>query len=346
MKLYAITIRPLSGFGTSLKGDTIFGQFCWEVAQDSALVDSDLEQCLEVYEQTPFVIFSSAFPAASEQSTQKWYALKKPDLPSHYLWKDNAGDSYTKVALRKERKKQKWMLSGPDLEVSTSGETYFSDGELAAKFANDKVGRSISAHSSKEGKFLVSHHPQPHNTINRLTNTTGTGAFAPYSQEITFYNGNICLVIFALLDEIHTNINNVVDGLTRIGNFGYGKDASIGIGRFTVTDYTEIHRAQNGDVNAVYCLGPCVPERGSYSEAFFMPFARFGKHGNSLAQSTNPFKNPVIMADDGAVFLPKNSDDLHKYFFGSAVTGVSKIMPQTVTQGYSITIPFKLEAPK
>ncbi|MGD9819836.1 MAG: hypothetical protein AB7V04_14245, partial [Desulfomonilaceae bacterium] len=287
-----------------------------------------------------------SFPAAPEQSTQKCYALKKPDIPSYYLWKDDEADSYKKVALRKERKKQKWMLSGHDLKVSTAGNAYISDAELAANFAHDKAGRSISAHSGQDGKFFISHYPQPHNTINRLTNTTGTGAFAPYSQEITFYNTDISLVIFALLDESHIRIRNVIEGLTRIGDFGFGKDASIGIGRFTVTNFKEIHRAKNGDVNAVYCLGPCVPERESYSDAFFMPFARFGKHGNSLAQSTNPFKNPVIMADEGAVFLPKNSDDLHKAFFGSAVTGVSKVMPQTVTQGYSITIPFKLEAPK
>ena len=34
MKLYAIVIETHSGFGTPLKGDTLFGQFCWEVAMD------------------------------------------------------------------------------------------------------------------------------------------------------------------------------------------------------------------------------------------------------------------------------------------------------------------------
>ena len=31
MQTYKITIQPTSAFGTSLHGDTLFGQFCWGI---------------------------------------------------------------------------------------------------------------------------------------------------------------------------------------------------------------------------------------------------------------------------------------------------------------------------
>ena len=346
MKLYAITIRPLSGFGTSLKGDTIFGQFCWEVAHDSALVNGGLKDCLASYNENPFVVFSSAYPTSSGTSTGRWHALKRPDVPHSYLWKDSGDASYKKVAERKERKNRKWMITDSSLTVTTIGDHYASDGQLVEKVSKAASGQQQFPAGGKHERFLFRHFPQPHNSINRLTNTTGTGAFAPYSQEITFYLQDLNLVIFSLVDTDFTDIDRVVRGLERIGAFGFGKDASIGIGRFSVIGYEEIAHQNNPDCNAVYCLGPCVPARGSYSEAFFLPFVRFGKHGNTLAQSPAPFKNPVIMADEGAVFMPKDSGTLGRGYFGSSVTGVSKAMPQAVSQGYSITIPFKLEAPK
>lgn len=346
MKLYAITIRPSSGFGTSLKGDTIFGQFCWEVAQDPGLVNGDLTNCLLSYDEKPFLVLSSAYPTSPETSTQKWHALKRPDVPQAYLWQEESNASYAKVAQRKERKSRKWMVTDSALSISTIGEHYLSDAQLVEKIAEAGPGKLLLSKYRRTEKVLLKHSPQPHNTINRFTNTTGSGTFAPYSQEVTFYLQNLDLAIFALVDTEVTDITRVMEGLQRIGAFGYGKDASIGIGRFTIVNNAQIDLNMKPDDNAVYCLGPCAPTRGSYREAFFLPFVRFGKHGNTLAQSTSPFKNPVIMADEGAVFFPTDTADCKKGFFGSAIRGVSKAMPQTVVQGYSITIPFKLEAPK
>ena len=346
MKLYAITIRPLSGFGTGLKGDTIFGQFCWEVASDPGLVNGGLTGCLASYDTNPFVVFSSAYPTSNATSTVKWHALKKPDVPHSYLWRDSTGASYKKIAERKERKNRKWMITDSSLAISTIGDHYISDTQLVEKVSTGSSGPRKTPEHDKQERYLSRYFPQPHNTINRLTNTTGAGAFAPYSQGITFYRQNLDLVIFALVDTDLTDIDRVVLGMERIGVFGFGKDASIGVGRYSIIGHEEVALESKPDYNAVYCLGPCVPARGSYNEGFFLPFVRFGKHGNTLAQAKSPFKNPVIMADEGAVFFPSEAATVARGYFGSSVRGVSKAMPQAVTQGYSITIPFKLEAPK
>ena len=77
---------------------------------------------------------------------------------------------------------------------------------------------------------------------------------------------------------------------------------------------------------------------------FFSPFTRFGRHGDVLAKSENPFKSPVIMADEGGVFVPEDSEILNKPYIGSAVTNISKAEPGTVAQGYSLFIPVAMEA--
>lgn len=345
MKLYAMTIRPLSGFGTSLKGDTIFGQFCWEVSQDPDLVNHNLAECLKSYDDQPFVVFSSAYPVASALDADRLYALKRPDIPSSCLWKDDDAPTYDKVAMRKDRKSRKWMLADNKLAVSLEGDKYLSDSALADKIAGLASSSRKQSYDYHEGNALFRNVSQPHNTINRITNTTGKGAFAPYSANMTFFVENLSLVIFALVDTNCTDIERIMDGIGRIGKFGFGRDASIGAGKFLITGHTEIKRPSSPGSNALYCLSPCVPRKASYAEAFFLPFVRFGKHGNVLAQSSGPFKNPVIFADEGAVFIPSSPSDMTKGYFGSSIRKLSKAMPETVCQGYSITIPFELEAP-
>jgi CRISPR-associated protein Csm4 len=190
---------------------------------------------------------------------------------------------------------------------------------------------------------LISNHEQPHNTINRLTSTTGEGMFAPYSESCSLYLPDMKLVIFALLDSDATDVNRVVTAFERIGRWGYGKDASTGHGRFLVDAYKELTIPLADSPNACYTLGPTVPEKGTYSSCFFAPFVRFGKHGDVLVRSGNPFKNPVIMADEGAIFMTENEEVFRKPFIGRAVRDVSKANPKSVCQGYSIYLPFRME---
>lgn len=76
---------------------------------------------------------------------------------------------------------------------------------------------------------------------------------------------------------------------------------------------------------------------------FYSPFTRFGKHGDVLAKSSNPFKNPVIMADEGAVFIPKNNEVFRKPYVGSAIRDLSKAKTTTIAQGYAPYIPVAIE---
>ncbi len=339
MKIYEITIKPLSGFGTTLKGDTLFGHICWQAAYDDGLFGRSIESLLSNYSENPFVVMSSAYPRLNEYT-----AFKSPDMPLDALFDFEGKDKKEILKERKDLKKKNWMLIKTyDETVSLRGLNYISDSELlevAQKTLTEGTERELRKGSADNFTASFS---QPHNTISRITGTTGSGMFAPYSIEQKVFLPETELVIFVGIDK-SISIEQVDRALKKIGEFGYGRDASTGLGRFDVCDINKVDLLNNtDDTNACYTLSPCVPGKEKYNNVYFSPFVRFGKHGDVFAKSGNPFKSPVIMADEGAVFIPKTIDVFEKPYIGSSVTNISKAEPGTVMQGYSLYISVKAE---
>ncbi|MCK5098439.1 MAG: hypothetical protein KAR45_10075, partial [Desulfobacteraceae bacterium] len=108
LEFFEITIKPLSGFGTPLKGDTLFGHFCWQTSYDPSLVEGGLDRQIELYKEQPFIIFSSAFPKVINNS-KEYYALKRPEMPLSMLFKQGKSRFETRKQA-KDNKKKKWML--------------------------------------------------------------------------------------------------------------------------------------------------------------------------------------------------------------------------------------------
>jgi len=85
VKLYEIIIKPESGFGTPLKGDTIFGHICWQVSYNPELLNGGLEKWIACYGERPFAVFSSAWPKIKKNDAMH-YAFKRPDFPTLRLF--------------------------------------------------------------------------------------------------------------------------------------------------------------------------------------------------------------------------------------------------------------------
>ena len=336
LKLYEIIIHPISGFGTPIKGDTLFGHFCWQVVYDPSLLEGGLEKQISIYQEKPFAIFSSAFFRLKASTTS--YILKRPDMPLSRLFSIAKECRAGRFKNLKEKKKKKWMVILQPTTIDLSSVEFISDEELFEMASQQVKGKKWTLSSPKEIIQLVS---QPHNTINRLTNTTGIAPFAPYTQEYFHYLPGIELVVFVLLNESATDIDKIHTALKRIGKWGYGKDASIGMGRFEVSEIHPLSPVQAENADACYTLAPSVPEKGCYSKLWFNPFIRYGKHGDKLVHNRNPFKNPVVMADEGAVFKPKDEKLFKKPYLGSAINNVSITEKRAVVQGYSPYIPIK-----
>ena len=308
MQAYLLTLSPETAFGTPLVGDTLFGQICWGIAEQYG--ETRLEACLQGYTADhPFLVVSDAFPQNH---------LPLPTLPSGYWQQGGETD-------RKKLKQRQWL---PEAALTESSR----DWQKEAKSSSD-----IAPH-------LISRHSQPHNSLNRQTHTNGAGGqFALHESEQIWYATGHLWQIYLLLDEGRLKKDELQQVLANIGLSGYGRDASVGLGKYSIigfepTDLFERHATGN----AVFTLANSCPQGLGYDaeNSYYHTHTRFGRHGNTQATTGQPFKKPLLMAQTGAVFSGASPS---KPYVGQGIAGVSKSQLQAVHQGYAPALAFRLE---
>lgn len=220
MKTYRITLNLRSAFATPLKGDTLFGQLCWAIR--NRLGENNLSGLLNGYTNSqPFAVVSDAFP-------QGYVPL--PKLPS---------SSYDKIEGEEDRKAVKKRCWLPETAIAEPVNHWLNHAVDAKTVAHRTQEKSIHKSDTSLRLALSEKHPQPHNTINRQTNTTGEGGFAPYSIEQEWFLAFVAWTIYLLLDTDRLSQNDCRQCLEDIGHIGFGRDASIGLGKFSVSGFEE-----------------------------------------------------------------------------------------------------------
>lgn len=317
MQSYRFTLAPLTAFGTPLAGDTLFGQLCWTLRHQ--LGNERLVQLLQGYTAgNPFAVVSDAMPSGH---------IPLPLVPSRW-WQQGPGDS---VANRKTLKKKRWL----PLDALTAAFPLWqslarSDAEVALALGCVQAGIRLRA--------------QPHNTINRQTGTTGEEAFAPYTLPQIWFDQAMRLDIRVVLDETRLSLAELTAAIDAIGSTGYGRDASIGLGKFRRTaEPAVVVDPPAAAANSYLTLGPCAPQGQGFcpQRSTYQMLTRFGRHGDLAVQSGNPFKRPVLMARGASVFWPQTVEAGLRFIgqgLGGASQPVSSTMPETVHQGYAPVI--------
>lgn len=318
MQVYKLSLQLQSPLVTPLKGDTLFGQFCW--AYRELYGEPELVQLLANYLQKPAVIFSDAFESGY---------LPRPSYPFAQL--ENLITEEQKINLIKKRKalkKSQWIKADVLFQQQKSlsdimlGMLDDSEDYLASSFHSKK---SINAH----------------NTINRETGTTGDGVFAPYAVTATNYEPSNSFDIYVLLDtSFSLSILEIEKCLNHIGLFGFGADATIGMGKFKLVNKAiEIKLNQSNNASYYMNLSPTVlldNKNVDLSESFYNVFTRFGRMGNIGSFSSNPFKQPVVTIDCGSLLKLCHGNI---QYVGNGINGVVKHDNSVVYQGYAIVLP-------
>ena len=297
MKLYRFTLPPQSAMGTPLVGDTLFGQLCWAVR--NRFGEARLTALLEGYsEQCPFMVVSDAFPQGF---------LPLPTLPSKFWQTKTETD-------RKSLKKAKWVNIE---DAENSAVKFWQECALQANFKFEKESQN-----------------QFHNTIDRQTNTTGEGQFAPYSTMLTWFGTVQKFDLYIALDENRFTLEELQQVLNDVGSFGFGRDASIGLGKFQCTHSQAVNFLQQ-NANCYLTLANCAPQKLGLNKeyCYYQITTRFGRHGDIQALSSNPFKKPIILAKPAAIFTPENYQP--RLFLGNGLGNVSHTQPEAVHQGYA-----------
>lgn len=321
MDTLALCLRPLTAFGSPLLGDTLFGQICWALRRRYG--EQRLRELLDGYtDGRPFAIVSDAFPEGF---------LPRPALPlSAYRPLPDAD--------RKTAKRRLWVphdaLAHPIVDWLLYAKTDRDLTSLAAA-----TSQSPPRHAA-----LQIAHPQPHNSINRLTGTTGRGDFAPYTLMQRWYAPGVALICRVVFDTARIDGEELVETFDAVGISGYGRDATIGLGKFAVERSDERWPTQS-EANACLTLAPCAPQGQGFDprRSFFEVFTRFGRHGDQAVQMGNPFKTPLLLTRAGAVVAPRQMPDAP--FVGQGLGGLgqlSKVIPGTVHQGYAPCVPIHL----
>lgn len=305
------TLSPKTAFATSLMGDTLFGQLCWAIRHGWG--EARLSELLDGYTNgRPFLVVSDAFPGDY---------LPTPALPSRY-WREDADPSQ-----RKALKRRVWI----------------HEEAFPLPIAEWPI---FACEPNRTGAAAESR-AQHRNSLNRLTLATGKGAgFAPYTVRQHWYPPGARLDIHLRLDESRLTHADLGQALTAVGLTGFGKDANVGLGKFTL-ETLEAHTTpcQPG-ANAWLTLAPCAPQGLGLDaiRSFYRPFTRYGRHGAEAVLLGNPFKAPLLLAATGAVFAPGDrGQKMDVPFVGQGLGGegldgegkLSKVLPPTVHQGYA-----------
>lgn len=294
------TLRPQTAFGTPLLGETLFGQLCW--AYVHLFGEARFTDLLEGYAHgRPFAVLSDAFPRGF---------VPLPALPN-YLWQTLGGTDM------KYLKKKAWLPASALREAPHRWQTLsLTDGEVL--LGGLKTTETVA-----------------HNTINRMTMTTGTGQFAPFVKSQTWYAAGLALEVYAVFDDARTSAEELSAALRYVGLSGYGRDATAGLGKFTVDDTPQICEPEP-ESRSRLALSSCVfsAEDGvDADKTFYRIRTHFGRHGDQMALAGQPFKRPVLIAATGAVITNTVANDCP--FVGRGITGISPVQPEAVHQGYA-----------
>ena len=306
MNSYRFKLHPKTAFGSPLLGETLFGSLCWGVVH--AFGEERLNKLLDDYtEGRPFCVISDAFPSGF---------VPLPTLPQCY-WKASDADD------RKYLKKKAWLsvdnLDEPVIDWRNLAKT---DTELLENSGALKVEAQTS-----------------HNTINRATQTTGEGMFAPYEQRQIWLNPKIDLDVYVVLDEERFLLEELTLILHSIGLTGFGKDASIGLGKYEIAGNPEtIHLGKASSCTALTLASSFLGQIKTLvaEETFYRVKTHFGRHGAEFAIGGLPFKKPILLAQAGALLTLK--EECSSKFLGEGLTGISNQCSKAVHQGYSPVI--------
>ena len=262
-QLYVARLRPRSPLATPLRGDTLWGHLCW--ALRNHLGETRLTEFLSHYDNGEMpIVFSDGFPAEYLPVPQL-----KPVRPP--------------TAASDESYKREKTVSFFHRSLSTTPLSM-------TRLIDARNEATVAQH-----EFFLQRR-RTHNTVNRLTSTTGDGGNLYQREE--FWNVSplddieLYVVSEYTVEETRKMIElSVADG--------YGADRSTGFGALDMTTIEPVVNTHRW--NRCMALGAFVPST-ELTDLRADVNVKFGKLGDVWAHHPNPFKRPIMMFDRGATF--------------------------------------------
>ena len=320
MLTYRATLRPRSATLSPWQADTLFGQLCWLIRYEEG--EAVLDEFLTPFRQgQPPLLFSNGFPADLLPRPQ--VPVRRENIPR------NKTAQVSAMQAAKEGKAIRWIRM-EEFNALRRGES-----------------PALQKHTALEASKTVLK-----NQINRLTGGTtgleeGEGGGNLYSlDELAFVDasevnrvGLDVSVYVKAADE--TWGRRAGDLLERLARSGYGKKKSSGYGHFKLEEWERYlgFDASPFEANGFISLSNWVPAKNDPVQGFYTVLVKYGKLGEELANSENPFKYPLTMLTAGSSFYA--APPLGEWY-GQLVEGIAPADERVVQYGFAFAVPAQL----
>lgn len=320
METYRLTLRLRSATRTPWQADTLFGHLCWQLLYDEG--EAALQELLAACRDgTPPFVLSNGFP-------RDW--LPRPLLPP--APRAAAGSKEALVRGMEEAKAGKqirWVR--------------------VAEFEGLRRGEAVTL-GPREMPTQV--RTVLKNQINRLTGGTtgfdedeaGSGhlyAVDEFSFEADGAARGCDVVVYARVvnDVWAARVHRLFEG---VAAGGYGARKSAGYGHFEVADWERygLFDAPLPSANGFVSLSNWVPAQSDPTDGRYTTLVKYGKLGEGLAVSENPFKFPLLMLVAGSTFW---TGAVPRPWYGRLVEKVAPhFQDEVVHGGYALAVPVVL----
>lgn len=309
--LFRLRLRLDTPLGTPLTSGTLFGHLCWAVRERDG--EEGLCSWLDAQKESPWLV-SDGLPADLLPRP-----LLRPVPPLAMTTTEEADAA-------KKRDRQAWVTVSGFLAVRDA-------------MSNEALGPHLDDRLATDASRLTRVR-LAHNTIDRQRGGT------PDEGGLFFVDEDWSFAVAPLRDvyvRAAAPSEEIADLFRRVGEAGYGRDATWGRGRFTldgpVTPVPELD-AHDGPRRVSLSHGTLT---ANMTAPRYRLFTHYGKIGDAMAATgARVWKRPVLLARPGATFRPADEGP-----FGALLDGVHQDNPEIRHDARHVAIPYReVEAPE
>lgn len=297
MKTFALTLKQKSGLLSELQSDTIYGHFCWRLKE--TLGEQKLKDFINYYRDgKPIFLLSDGLLKVKDE-----IRFPRPLLFEKSEIKKEKYEKVLSFVNNKLTKERDYLTLAELNDFLQIGKVSFRESELYhSNHSKKKIKKPILEESLRVSV-----------QIDRNTYGSMEGrlfSYKPiYSREDVSY-----VILIKVLEEDKYSEFNCSEILSIVFSIGFGKKKSSGFGQFefpSIDEFKDLNEPQ--DSSCFMVLGNYLPSNNDeVSPIGYDVNTKYGKFGEELSLSENPFKNPIAFLTAGSCF----KTNVNKNFYG------------------------------
>jgi CRISPR-associated protein Csm4 len=296
MKTYILPLKQKSGLLSELQSDTIYGHFCWRLKERHGV--GKLTEFISLYKngKPVFILSDGLLQVNGEIRFPRPYIFSKPEIKET---KEEKVLEFVKSKLNKERN---YLTIGELNDFLKSGKVEI---EEMSELVNSKDER-------KKKRPITSEALRVSVQIDRSSFGSSEGRLFSYNPKYTREDVSY-VVLIKVIDELAYKSYDCEDIIKDLFQLGFGKKKSSGYGQFEVGDLSEFAELKEPEKsNAFIVLGNYLPSKSdSITPLGYDINTKYGKFGEELSLSENPFKNPIIFFKAGSCFKTLSQTNIY-----------------------------------